>query len=369
MIMGLNRFSLYLIFLTTSLAISCVLSATTTTIVKDSKTTPTNSSQPNKTNIYQLDARNCSLKTGNVFLDFTKILPPSKLGVRKYLITPEIQNRSMVLSFCSGIDKKSMWCEGRNSSLSAACLYDKTVPLMKLNTTTSTIVGAINQSSFVYDLESEKPELYWISHSKDKNCHENGKSSQTHVKVSFECLEHNKTPTDTPEYANFGNCTYTFRWALSEEFCSLLKPKISTIEHLNNSTPTGDKNKTASSTPHGMPSQDHHDNKTTSGADLHDSTLKQTQSIINNHQSSTTPKPKILDDTKTKSSKMNTLHKVFMTGLIVLSLVGFVIGLLILDRKTQLRIPLGNLAGRSRFNQRSVPYNRMGNSVGSGLDL
>lgn len=347
----------------------------------------------------KFDARKCSLVVPNLpKLNFTEIFKPqgTNFTIPNILDHKSDTNRTLRFDLCRGLRKSSIKCEGRDSSGFSACLYEpKTLDLLKLDNRSSSIVGNISKAHFYYDTTSkQQPKVYWLTKAKADNCNNDKPEDSPRIKVVFNCLKDGQTMNKLPTFMGHTNCTYNFEWAVSDKLCDWLKPAEETKEMTRPVIPSPITEKPQQNNTAQV--QDNHNevkstnttNTVPTSKDAHNSTSIDTKSITNDKKeskkptpikkakvrSSTTLKPLVKESASSSTTpttaanikpKMNTWHKIFMTGLIIVSLVGFIVGLLILDKKTQLRIPLGSLAGRGRFNRRTVPYNRMGD----GLDI
>lgn len=340
------------------------------------------------TGLIQTDARSCRFDIPGNILDMRDI-PGFKTNVTLPIKDGLSNSKNLTISFCRGIEKKSLRCAGKSTSITTACLYDssKSSNLSLLNETNSKVVGNVNFTQFIFDdtkLENNtyaklQPEVYWYAHVHDMDCSLTDGGPKTHIgtRVNFECQNEVFKNNTEPHYIGFSNCTYNFGWTIPQVCDRLKKLSLSDVTQplkqnqtiATNSSAQTDVNKNEST------SYDLSENGNSNSTKDDKMTVKptETQSINNNkniNAQNQTSTNQVNNRSSAKEARMNYFHKIFMISLVLISLVGFIVGLFILDKKTQIRIPLGNLSSRTRFGGRSVPYDRMSHGIqSSGMDL
>lgn len=315
---------------------------------------------------YTAPAVNCSIHSEyqGINIDIKQIVNNlTSVEVKGILMNGKKKN--FMLGLCQGINRSKLRCEGKSSALTAGCLYDadSTSPVKTKND--SEIIGSISKS-FVRLAEGR---VYLESFAPYKTCNipmgrNFNATQQVGTRIEFFCS--NKSD-EAPKYLGYNECMYLFEWG-SEQMC---------LESFNGKEYENNRNQSVYLSDKELKIDLNEQPK--NAREKHQEILNDSEKIIKNsesHKSSsnntgspqTTTKdiipkePDVSHVVKPQSnSRMNKLHKFFMIALIVMSLAGFIVVILILDRKTQFRFPLGNMRRQARqaFQPQPVPYTRV----------
>lgn len=239
------------------------------------------------------------------------------------------KEKVLALKLCS--DSSSLQCQNRGSSQISACMIDGR---------SMEIFGQSPRSNFKF----VDDQFYWETFTASQNCSKG-------VRVKFVCSDKDD---ETPIYRGEQDCVHIVDWP-SKKFClDSLPASMALNQTSQNATMENSSTNNTAKIPENnqYPNEQSHKHNST-GANRHNDTLNDTMNTME-------PKPNSKDLVNQNKSKMNHLSKTLMICIILLSLTGFVFVLLYLDRRTQLRIPLGDLRRRAR--QRlsgSNPYGRL----------
>lgn len=294
----------------------------------------------------------CSItaKSYNVTFNFTEITGKESIEIPNLNLNG--RNKTIALNICGAFDKNILNCRSKSTNQVSACIFDSDSKKEKLDKKNSEILGDINNSGMKF----EDGMFYWESSSPDRECKPKDLSTSIGARLDFLCSEKETEPI----FQGIQNCFHQFKWS-SPKFCLPKLPvPASTMEPQDPIAPGAAK--TNSTTPALIPTSKpngHQDNPI--------SLITTPEPISNKHKESDTAKNDATVSTSTLQSKikpepqkMNSSHKFFMVGLIALLLVGFVVGILVLDQRTQLSIPLGVPRRFSRRRlSRSNAYNRL----------
>lgn len=301
-------------------------------------------------------------------------------------------NKKMVLGICKPVPT-SYNCEGKKTSSTSACLIDTSNNdggMESGNTAkNSKIVATITKST----LRLADDRLYMESSAVNRTCSTPvgdarsgfNVTKQIGVRIEFYCSAKEQRE---PTYLGFDDCTYTFEWASPlmcfEETPSLVKNgsdnKATTVETLSPRPPTSDDvakkvadelhkatMKEASEINGAIEShQEHHHKEQPRPADVATTTeLIERKSGVDTGRLAANSSGAAIQEPQLAKPKMNLLHKFLMISLIIMSLVAFLVIILVLDKKTRLRIPLGSIRRQARqsFQAQSVPYSRVANDL------
>lgn len=240
--------------------------------------------------------------------------------------------KAMSINLCGAFSKGSNDCSEFNSDFVTACIKD--VP-KGATSNGSQITGLLGQSSFRFIDD----QLFWESYNLKKTCEVSVGQNQkalfgVGVRIKFVCSD---GELDLPSFNGIEECTYTFEWS-SKYFCRKIPLQTkNTTKHQDLTS----SNQTFNNYPKGNSDKGQKPIENRSQ-----------QELVITGISGTNPGE--------KSHPINPLHKFLMIGLIIFSLISFIVGLLILDRRTQVRIPLGGLRRRfRRSHNRESSYNRL----------
>lgn len=333
--------------------------------------------------VYKVRATDCSInyEPQGISIDLRQIFNNASTvevsGIKK-----DGKDKTMMLGLCQGIKASTLRCEGKSNSVTTSCLYDSDSSSPHKNKTNSEILGS-TMNSFIKLADSR---LYLESFATNKTCEvkKDRNFNATHpvgTRIEFFCSD---TSYDKPKYLDYDDCIYTFEWG-SKLMCLENTNRTSPITTIVNGTEHNNNQQSAKSDKElkiDMSEQ------SKNAKEKHSESLNDSKSMMNegggaNHESISTShkstsvnngpatssnevesnkKPSLSSFTPPQnSSRMNKLHKFFMIALIVMSLAGFIVVILVLDRKTQFLLPLGNIRRQARqaFQPQPVPYTRV----------
>lgn len=276
------------------------------------------------------------------------------------------KKKNIMMGLCRGIKSSKLSCEGKSNSLTASCLYDADVKsLVNLTKNNSEIIGSVSKSF----IKLGDGKVYLESFANNKTCDipTGPNLNATHpigTRIEFVCS--NITDVE-PKFLGFNECIYQFEWRSNLICLEGLKNNISVTNKTDGSQSAKLTDKELKIDLSDQPK---------SAQDKHKETLKDSQimnnsgklpsdnngSAANSTKGASPKEPNIPVIVQPQSnSRMNKLHKFFMIALIVMSLAGFIVVILILDKKTQFRFPLGNMRRQARqaFQPQPVPYTRV----------
>lgn len=293
-------------------------------------------------------------------------------------------NTRIKLSLCRGFKG----CEGKSNSGTIACkikLDDKTKDINStLTKDNSIVIGNISK----YDLKLSPTYDRLIYHARTYNesaCIPENKSEKLPYQTHIEFYCNSNSTSKKPKYVGFNNCTYQLEWGW-EEMCKIKATIESAIKNKTTVNVIKDDNINNNSTDSDL--KINLEPRPKSAKELHQETVNDAKKLLHlendqnntNHQqqqstnNTTIPIKVAIDMNKTKTddnhndahtissnlknTKTNSTHNpIPMIGLIIISLVGFVILSFVLEKKTR----LGEIRRRRlAFNQQSdVPYTRV----------
>jgi len=311
----------------------------------------------------------------------------------------EGKEKNMMLGICRGIDKNIMKCEGKSTSATTACLIDAGYNTTDRKANNSEIVGSITKS-FIRLADNR---LYLESFATNKSCQipagrNFNATRQVGTRIEFYCSDYDD---DKPKFLGFEDCIYTFEWGTRllcfETAGTIGFPKIQIGGVVTNLSTNIEPKKTTNLSDESLKIQ--LDQKQKSASEMHKATLDNSVTIIEPKkktdeevvkniavekiqsersrtpaQNVSIPKSVTVKTTSSETTqlpkKMDTIPKFFMISLIVMSLTAFILIIFILDKKTRLRIPIGNIRRQARqvFQPQPVPYSRV-NEFNDSLDL
>lgn len=324
-------------------------------------------------------------------------------------ITINGEKKSMMLGICQGISSKTLSCEGKSTSTTSACLLEanlsSNLTSLSANVNNSEIVGTISKSYIRF----ADNRLYLESQPLNKSCSfpqgpNFNATKQISTRIEFYCSSDSDIQ-DKPTFLGFNECVYVFEWG-SKAMCfetypveasqstdgGKVLPKSSSSEvdpkklsdkklkinleedpktpvEMHKETTTDAKkiiqghNESIKKTKTTQPEsdKDEHQKSNTAQAPLENKSSNSVNSTTEDKSANTEPKKVTNLKQLNGNNRMDKLHKFFMICLIVMSLGGFMIFIFILDKKTKLRIPLGNITRQTRqaFQPQPVPYTRV----------
>lgn len=358
----------------------------------------------------KVPATNCKIKYPElgIDIDVKKLLKNVTQIEADFSIAGGIKKR-MIFGVCQGLPRSG--CGGKMSSSTSACLVDgiSSGPSTPLQANNSEIVGSITKS-FIRFADDR---LYLETSAHNKTCSTKSRSlnvtKQLGTRIELYC---SAEAQEKPKYLGFEDCTYIFEWA-SPELCHeslapISSPKRMKSPSLSVVTPkppkvqpqeTTNKSITTSAPTQTKPSRKNPvvvevDTKAKSAREKHVDTLNSAAKIT---QQAIKGMPAIARQEATSSvvvaptkapiagvdkveiqpvpaknlqPRMDSTHKFFMISMILMSLVGFVVVIFILDKKTRLRVPISAIRRRAgqAFQAQPVPYSRVDN-FNDSLDL
>lgn len=313
---------------------------------------------------YKVPATNCSIsyEPQGININLKQIFNNlSHVEVKD--ISMDGKKKNFMLGLCQGIKQTTLRCEGKSSAQTTGCLYDanSTSPLKTKDN--SEIIGSISKSF----IRLSDGRVYLESFALNKTCsipmgRNFNATQQIGTRIEFFC---SSKDDEVPKYLGYDECIYLFEWGF----------KSMCLEGFNGSLYENNGNRSIKLSDNELKIDLNEQPK--SAKEKHQQTLSDSEKIISNsevHVSSSNNNgsaeateviPKEPDVSSTvkpqNSSRMNKLHKFFMIALIVMSLAGFIVVILILDRKTQFKFPLGNMRRQARqaFQPQPVPYTRV----------
>lgn len=336
----------------------------------------------------RVPATSCSIKYEplNINLNLKELTNTTSIEI------PDIEHmdkkHKVLISLCSGIKPTNFACEGRKSSQASACLIETPSPEAKTTSKdtkrNSTIIGSITQSFIKLTDDRLHLELFaanktCISDVEGKNF---SSGRQLGTRVEFYC-----SPIDgKPTYLGYDDCTFVFQWGL-RAMC--LEYFGGSFAHMIPSSSPKPKPAVPVDEKPRVISLDEKRDK--SAPELHEATHEDSVKMMEQDSSKATPQPSGSSTaTSSKSSTtsstttteaphvlrkkiepaMNSYHKYFMISLIIMMLAGFIIVILVLDRRTRIRSPMGNLRRRVHqvFQPAPVPYTQV-DRFNDSLDL
>lgn len=330
-------------------------------------------------------------------------------GNKAWFEIPNIDKsgKKMILSVCNSLPKK-MSCGGRVNSQTTACLVDDTtksfnMELFKGSSNNSRIVGSMLKST----LKLADDILFYESNAVNQTCSTpvvgrlgSSITRQIGVRIEFVCAAEAQ---QSPTFAGFDDCTYLFVWGSPLVCFEALDSKAQRPDNDKQPKPIDNSHismPSAVETLSPKPAINHADTGTTSTKtplEQHKETLSEATSVNESvkvhpdgEQTKTQVRPVAAESEATRSQKsavdktevtnpalhkveqqqpqqqpkMNIVHKYFMICLIVMSLVAFLVVILVLDKKTRLRVPLSSIRrARQAFQPQPVPYSRVINDL------
>lgn len=316
---------------------------------------------------YMVPATNCSInyEPQGIKIDIKRIVKnATRVEVKDLVIDGKKKN--VMIGLCQGIKPYELKCAGKSNAATTSCLYDAgSKSPLNLTKDNSEIIGSIAKS-FI-KLGDGKVYLESFAHNKTCNIPIGRKLNVTHpvgTRIEFVCSD---TTDDKPKFLGYNECIYQFEWGSNLVCLEGLKNNISVTNRTDGSQSVKLTDKDLKIDLNEQPKN---------AQDKHQETLRDSQimnisekspsdnngSAANSTKDAPPKEPNIPVVVQPQSnSRMNKLHKFFMIALIVMSLAGFIVVILILDRKTQFRFPLGNMRRQARqaFQPQPVPYTRV----------
>jgi len=286
-------------------------------------------------------------------------------------------NKKMVLNLCKGLPL-SLKCEGKERRSTSACLLETSKTGVKIENTANNSQIVANIMNSTLRISNEK--LYLESFTLDRNCTSRGNDSASNVtkhvgfQVEFFCSMQEQ---DAPTYLHFDDCRYLFKWG-SPLMCLNL-PKSNVTKESNGTIPAPVINPTSQppghATSHDQPDTikkpvDQHRETLNEATKINQSVAHDQDNSPHQHSSSqsvpqapsgNSEQPSV-KQTVPQPPKMDFSHKLFMISLITMSLVAFLVLILVLDKKTRLRVQLGSIRHHVR-QAPPVPYSRVVNDL------
>lgn len=305
------------------------------------------------------------------------------------------QLKDMQLGICNGLPVKEITCEGQHRASTSACLIDNSIGSSVKTRDNSKIVGSIMKSYI--KLTDDRVHLESMAVNKSCSITQGPHFNITKplgTRIEFFCAPEQ---AEKPEYLGFDDCVYVFEWG-TPIMClehAPLRSKEVALKDKSNSKASGKEESSSNKPTVIVPT--HNDDKYLSPEEKHKFTLDDAKKILDpahntsaiglNNDAHTSPltadttknssnsqsnKPNLVDTKQEEQikPKMGNLQKVFMIGLIVMSLSAFIITIFILDKKTRLRVPIAAIRRRAgqAFQPVPVPYSRV-NRFNDSLDL
>lgn len=339
-------------------------------------------------------AMNCRIRHNllNVELDLRK-MAANQSSVLVNDIRIDGQLRDMQLGICQGL--KDITCEGQNKASTSACLIDKSVSANVKTKVNSKTVGSILKSS----IKLTDDRVYLESSAVNKSCsiaegpHFNI-TKPLGTRIEFFCASEQ---AEKPKFLGFDDCVYVFEWGTPimclEHALVDYQDTIPEIKNTHSSTTEKPEPKpipvpkvvsTSDETQHLSPKDKHkmtlddakkvsEHSQNDAGVESHEYHNKQPSPADTKTTHSTQTDKQSLVDIKLVEQtkpKMGSFQKVFMIGLIVMSLSAFIVAIFILDKKTRLRVPIAAIRRRAgqAFQPAPVPYSRV-DRFNDSLDL
>lgn len=245
--------------------------------------------------------------------------------------------KKMVLGICRGLPK-SLTCEGKVVSTTGACLLDATDNSISRAANNSKIVGSVTKS-FVR-LSDDR--VYLESFTHNKTCTESTKNNinvtrKVGTRLEFYC---SAIRQEVPTFLGYDDCVYVFELG-TPLMC------LETFTSPSNRTETFDETKS-------VILEDEIHLKNDDGVLKSDAIKKQ---VTNQEGKQPASVPVVINS----SPKMNSAHKYFMISLILMSFVAFIVIIIVLDKKTRLRVTLRQ--ARQVFQSNEQPYSRVVNDL------
>lgn len=307
----------------------------------------------------------CTFKSefNNLDIDLNKVFNKT-LTVDNF----DNENSTFIFTACQGI-----LCGTKKTSQTSACLIKS-----KSNTTKAEIIGSVQYSSKKF--VSDRLNLDYFS-ANDTSCElppdNNGfkKIARQGARIEIFCERNASWPK--PKFLGINDCIYTFEWG-RVEMCFDLNSDIASP-----TIPSIASNSTSTSTPPNQTILMHPDPRAPQATKLPSSSSPLISVGQKVESQSALPSPSKTSSQRTQSQpskpsnnspKSNWqeggVQKFFMISLISIALVAFIVGMIIVDKKTKFSRPLRHFRGRLRRDDESkaVPYSRM-NEFNVFLDL
>lgn len=298
----------------------------------------------------------CPVKFPHEFnFDLLKVFNGTPLSLNNF----DGEGSSFKFSVCGGMNSS---CGSKSTKTTTACLTHTVNGSL-----TSEIFGSLGESNMV--IVNDRLMLDYKPHSA-KTCVVNSDkyslSKVSHYGARIELICEKDAPLDAPRYIGFNDCIYTFEWPMKNicnEYSSTESIKLNETQIATTSLAPKITKKNEFTSPRLVTTKSLEDKR----QQISNNTLVPGMRIPISKEEKLEKNEPIENNTR---DWKESAQKFILVFLICISFVGFALGMIILDKKTQFSRPLRQMRGKLHHHDapKPVPYSRM-NQYNDFLDL